>query len=100
MQKIVDWALSRYPRETARANETERLDATMITTAVNRYNASNRVNSNEKSDCTLLVATFLLRLEMLCRTANRPKRTLRSCSYIVRQPAHNEQKKYLTLLEL
>ncbi len=45
MQKIVDWALSRYPRETARANETERLDATMKTTAVNRYNASNRLSA-------------------------------------------------------
>lgn len=48
MQKVVDWALSRFPRETARANETERLDATMKTTAVNRYNASNRLRAQGK----------------------------------------------------
>lgn len=48
MQKIVDWVLSRFPRETARANETERLDATMKTTAVNRYNASNRLKAQGK----------------------------------------------------
>jgi len=45
MQKVVDWALSRFPREMVRANETERLDATMKTTAVNRYNASNRLRA-------------------------------------------------------
>jgi hypothetical protein len=45
MQKVVDWALSRFPRETARANEAERLDATMKITAVNRYNASNRLKA-------------------------------------------------------
>ena len=45
MQKVVDWVLSRFPREIARANETERLDVTMKTTAVNRYNASNRLRA-------------------------------------------------------
>lgn len=45
MQKVVDWAFSRFTRETARENETERLDATMKITAVNRYNASNRLSA-------------------------------------------------------
>lgn len=57
MQKIVDWALSRFPRETARANETERLDATMKTTAVNRYNASNRLRA--KGKFTFFTTTIL-----------------------------------------
>ena len=45
MQKVVDWALSLFPSEIVRSNETERLDTTMKTTAVNRYTASNRLRA-------------------------------------------------------
>ena len=37
------WLFSLAPREKTHNNEAERLDATMKTTAVNRYNASNRL---------------------------------------------------------
>jgi len=47
MQKV-DWLFSRFPREKDRANETERLDVTMKTTAVNRYNASDRLKAQGK----------------------------------------------------
>ncbi|MGZ3814849.1 MAG: SLATT domain-containing protein [Mucilaginibacter sp.] len=44
MHKLIwNWVFSLTPREANPANEAERLNATMKTTAVNRYNASNRL---------------------------------------------------------
>lgn len=68
-----DWLFSRYPREKKPENETERLDATMKTTAVNRYNASNRLKWQGKvAFATTTVLSLGLVFIPLMQMANVP----------------------------
>jgi SMODS and SLOG-associating 2TM effector domain family 5 len=48
MSNMLNWLLSLAPREKACLNETERLEASMKTTAVSRYKAAERLGSQGK----------------------------------------------------